>query len=47
MLTVTAALNRLQELGIIRKITSKHRDKLYSYKGYIQLHNEGTEPIKR
>jgi len=45
--TVTAALARLEELGIVREITNKRRDKLYSYERYIQLLNEGTEPIKR
>ena len=41
--TVTAALARLQELGIVREITSKRRDKLYSYEKYIDILNEGTE----
>ena len=45
--TVTATLARLQELGIVREITGRQRDKLYSYEKYIQLLNEGTEPIKR
>jgi len=45
--TVTAALARLQELGIVRETTSKRRDKLYSYEKYIYLLNEGTEPIRR
>jgi Fic family protein len=45
--TVTAALTRLQELGIVSEITSKRRDKLYSYEKYIQILNEGTEPIRR
>jgi Fic family protein len=45
--TITAALARLEELGIVREITSKRRDKLYSYEKYIHLLNEGTEPIKR
>lgn len=43
--TVTSALNRLQELGIVREITSKRRDKLYSYERCIHLLNEGTEPL--
>jgi len=43
--TVTSALHRLQELGIVREITSKRRDKLYSYEKCIQLLNEGTEII--
>ncbi len=44
--TVTAALNRLQELGVVREITSRHRDKLYSYEKCIALLNEGTEIIR-
>ena len=44
--TVTAALDRLQELGIVSEITSKRRDKLYSYEQFILLLNEGTEPIR-
>ncbi len=45
--TATAALTRLQELGIVREITRKRRDKLYSYEKYLHLLNEGTEPISR
>ena len=45
--TVTAALTRLEDLGIVREITSKRRDKLYSYEKYIHLLNEGTEPLAR
>lgn len=45
--TVTAALTRLQELGIVREITSRRRHKLYSYERYFNLLNEGTEPISQ
>src|SRR5260221_817761 len=45
--TVTAALTRLEDLGIVHEITSRRRDKLYSYVKYIRLLNEGTEPIRR
>ena len=44
--TVTAALARLEDLGIVHEITSRRRDKLYSYVEYIRLLNEGTEPIR-
>jgi Fic family protein len=44
--TVTAALNRLQELGVVREITSRHRDKLYSYEKCLSLLNEGTETAR-
>jgi Fic family protein len=45
--TVTTSLRRLQELGIVREITNKHRNKLYSYTNYIYLLSEGTEAIRR
>ncbi len=45
--TVTAAIARLEELGIVREITSKRRGKLYSYEKYLLLLNEGTEPIRQ
>ncbi len=45
--TVTAALTRLEELGVVHEITNRRRDKLYSYEKYIRLLNEGTEPIRR
>lgn len=44
--TVSAALTRLEDLGIVHEITSRRRDKLYSYVEYIRLLNEGTEPIR-
>lgn len=44
--TVAAAFTRLQELGVVQEITSKQRDKLYSYTNYIHILNEGTEPFK-
>ncbi|MGH2506867.1 MAG: hypothetical protein ACRDHZ_05560 [Ktedonobacteraceae bacterium] len=45
--TVTAALGRLQEIGIVHEITSKRRHKLYSYANYIYLLSEGTEITSR
>ncbi len=45
--TVTSTLARLEELGVVREITSRRRDKLYSYEKYLRLLNEGTEPIGR
>lgn len=43
--TINAAFDRLQEPGIVREITDRQRDKLYSYENYINLLSEGTEPI--
>jgi Fic family protein len=45
--TVTAALTRLEDWRIVREVTNRRRDKLYSYEEYIHLLNEGTEPITR
>ena len=44
--TVTATFKRLQELGIVREITSRQRDKLYSYEKCIRIISEGTETVR-
>ena len=41
--TVNTSLVELEELGIIKEITGKKRNRLYSYKEYIQILEEGTE----
>jgi Fic family protein len=43
----TSALLRLAELGIVREITGRKRDRLFAYEAYLQLLSEGTEPIPR
>ncbi len=43
--TARSALNHLLELGIIIEITGKQRDKVYLYKKYLHLLEEGAEPI--
>jgi cell filamentation protein, protein adenylyltransferase len=45
--TVQNALDRLQTLGIVREITGKRRDRLYEYTRYLQILDEGTEPLPR
>src|SRR5258708_14124188 len=45
--TVTVALTRLQELGIMLQITNKRRDKLFSYENYLRLLNELTQPLTK
>lgn len=44
--TVNKALHYLQEMKILREITGKQRDRLFSYQSYLEILNEGTE-IKR
>ncbi len=43
--TVRKSVKHLVELGIMREITGKKRDKLFVYDDYLNLLNEGTEPL--
>lgn len=43
--TVNSALKGLNDLGIIKEITGKKRDRLFSYGEYIRILSEGTEPL--
>ncbi|MFN3166401.1 MAG: Fic family protein [Phycisphaeraceae bacterium] len=42
--TVNKSLRHLEQLGIVRELTSKKRNRLFSYTGYIDLLSQGTEP---
>jgi Fic family protein len=44
--TTAAALDHMQRLGIMREITGKQRHRLFAYRGYLDILNEGTEPIR-
>ena len=41
--TITACLVELEKLGIVKEITGKKRNRIYSYTEYIDIMNEGTE----
>jgi len=43
--TVTSALKRLEEIGVVREITGKARDRIYVYKEYLDILGEGTQPL--
>ena len=43
--TVTAALKRLEEIGIVKEITGKARDRIYVYTEYLDILGEGTQPL--
>jgi Fic family protein len=43
--TVTSALKRLEEIGVVREITGKARDRIYVYKEYLDILEEGTRPL--
>ncbi|MCK5540663.1 MAG: Fic family protein, partial [Deltaproteobacteria bacterium] len=44
--TVNKALVHLEELDIVRKLTAQKRNRLFSYTGYIDIMNRGTESKK-
>ncbi|MFC1539859.1 Fic family protein [Gemmatimonadota bacterium] len=44
--TALTTLDRLSVLGIVEEITGKQRNRLYVYSDYMNLLNEGTEPIQ-
>lgn len=41
--TVNKALEHLTRLGIVRELTAQHRNRVFSYEGYIEIMNRGTE----
>ncbi len=43
--TVNAALAELVRLGIVEEVTGRRRGRVYGYKGYLDILNEGTDPI--
>ncbi len=43
--TVTSAFKRLEEIGIVKEITGKARDRIYVYREYLDILGEGTQPL--
>jgi len=43
--TARSAVNILESLGIVKEISHKKRDKVYVYKKYLDLLEEGSEPL--
>lgn len=43
--TVRKSVDHLLKLGIVREITGKQRDRLFVYAGYLNILNQGTEPL--
>ncbi len=41
--TINKCLNHLESLGIVRELTGRKRNRLYSYSRYIEIMNYGTE----
>jgi cell filamentation protein, protein adenylyltransferase len=43
--TVTTALNALARLRVVREVTGRRRNRVYSYVRYVRILSEGTEPL--
>ena len=41
--TVNKCLGHLERLGIVRELTSGKRNRVFSYAGYLEIMNPGTE----
>lgn len=44
--TVTDAVGRMVELGILEEVTGRRRGKLFRYSAYLSILDEGTEPLR-
>ena len=42
--TVATAIANLEQLGILREITGRPRNKIFTYSKYLEILSEGTEP---
>jgi Fic family protein len=43
--TVASSLDRLHELGIVREVTGRRWGRMYAYGAYLDILNEGTDPL--
>lgn len=43
--TIYAALADLERLGIVEEVTGRKRGRVFGYRGYLELLNEGTNPL--
>jgi DNA-binding transcriptional regulator YhcF (GntR family) len=41
--TINKALGHLEQLGIVKELTARKRNRLFSYEGYIEIMNRGIE----
>jgi len=44
--TVTIVMKHLEKLGIVKEVTGARRNRLFSYVRYLNILNEGTQPIR-
>jgi hypothetical protein len=43
--TVARAVEALERLGTVHEITGRSRNRIYAYSKYIQILQEGAEPL--
>ena len=43
--TVSRSVEALERLGIVREITGRKRERVFAYSRYLDILNEGTEPL--
>ncbi len=43
---VAKAIRRLEELGLLKELTGRERDRVYQYTAYMDILSEGTEPLR-
>ena len=43
--TVARAIESLESLGIVREITGRKRERVFAYRAYLEILNEGAEPL--
>jgi Fic family protein len=44
--TATTGISRLVDLGLVREVTGRKRNRVFAYDRYLTILNEGTEPLK-
>ncbi len=45
--TINNCLAQLQEMGLVGEVTARKRNRLFAYKKYLAILNQGTEPLGR
>lgn len=44
--TVSTLTKKFEELGLLEEVTGKHRNRLFKYKPYLEILEEGTKPLR-
>ena len=43
--TINAAMADLQRLGLVEEVTGRRRGRVFGYRAYLDILNEGTAPL--